>query len=140
MSAHLAPGQLPVSRRTLYWSQMLADLRADRAPRPEIREERLALQGSAIRLSCWRGRSGRRHVVRVHGLGSDALTHAQAGLAIAVSRDAGGLAAVVDVAPEGARMSWFSRALAMGATELHVYCLADDAAGRAAVAMDLMPA
>lgn len=36
-----------MSRRILDWRQALSDLRADRAPRPDIREERLGTQSTA---------------------------------------------------------------------------------------------
>lgn len=108
---------------------------------PEIREERLRGWGlnrpESVRLSCWRGRSGRRYVVQVHDLDIDWPVRAGAGLALAVSRDDAGRARIVDVAPDSAGRAWRGRTWDAGARELHVYILVDDEAGRAEVAMDL---
>lgn len=122
-----------MSRRRLDWRQGLADLKADRLTRPAIREERLRAAGGAkLRLSCWRGRSGRRYVVTVHAA-SEAPTEPGLGLALAVSRDAAGIAALIAVDLLGGRP-------AAGATELHVWRLADSEAERDAALADLTEA
>ena len=90
-------------------------------------------------LSCWRGRSGRRYVVQVHPLDLHWPVRAGAGLAFAVSRGDDGRGGIVAMAPEGASPAWRGRAWDAGARELHVYILVNDEAGRAEVAMDLMP-
>ncbi len=130
-------------RRRLPWRQVRSDLQADRLTPPEIREVPLRGWGldrpGSVRLSCWRGRSGRRYVVQVYDLGIDWPVRAGAGLAFAVSRDGAGPARIVDVAPDSAGPAWRGRAWDAGARELHVHTLVDDAAGRAEVAIDLMP-
>ncbi|MGX5777481.1 hypothetical protein [Methylorubrum zatmanii] len=113
---------------------------ADRIQPPEIRE--VPIDGNRRCrevLSCWRGRSGRRYVVQVHELGTDWPVRAGAGLAFAVARNGIGQARIVDIAPGAPGPSWRGRMWDAGARELHVYILVDDEAGRAEVAMDLMP-
>jgi hypothetical protein len=127
-------------RRQLAWRQVLSDLQADRVTPPQIRE--VPIDGNRRCrqvLSCWRGRSGRRYVVQVHRLEYDWPVRAGAGLAFAVSRGANGRGTIVAIAPDSAGPSWRGRAWDAGARELHVYTLVDDAAGRAEVALDLMP-
>lgn len=131
-------------RRQLAWLQVRSDLQADRITPPEIREERLRGwnldRAGSVRLSAWRGRSGRRYIVQVHELDIHWPVRAGAGLAFAVARDDDGHARIVDVAPDSAGPAWRGRAWDAGARELHVHTLVDDAAGRAVVAMDLTPA
>lgn len=142
LSPHLDAGQRPV-RRQLAWRQARSDLQADRSTPPEIREERLRGWGldrpGSVRLSCWRGRSGRRYVVQVHELDIHWPVRAGAGLAFAVSHGDDGRGSIVVMAPEGASPAWRGRAWDAGARELHVHTLVDTAFGRAEVAMDLMP-
>ncbi|TFZ59332.1 hypothetical protein E4V01_07745 [Methylorubrum sp. Q1] len=130
-------------RRQLAWRQARSDLQADRATPPEIREERLRGwnldRPGSVSLSAWRGRSGRRYVVQVHELDIHWPVRAGAGLAFAVARAADGFASIIDVAPDSAGPAWRGRAWDAGARELHVYILVDDEAGRAEVALDLMP-
>lgn len=134
-------------RRQLAWRQVRNDLQADRITPPEIREERLrgrnlyhpGTVASLVSLSCWRGRSGRRYVVQVHPLDLHWPVRAGAGLAFAVSRTGDGRGRIVAIAPEGASPAWRGRSWDAGARELHVHTLVDDEAGRAEVAMDLMP-
>lgn len=107
-----------MARRTLSWSSALRDLKADRASRPDVREERLR-SGPHHNLSAWRGRSGRRYVVGVHPVTDT--DHGEA-VVIAVARDAAGIARIVTLGE---------------ATELHVHRLAETDEDRAAVAGDL---
>ena len=136
-------------RRQLSWRWARSQMRDACAPRPEIREERLRgyglhRPGSPVKLSCWRGRSGRRYVVQVHDLDVHWPVRAGAGLAFAVSRSDDGRSSIVAMAPEGApegvSPAWRGRMWDAGARELHVYTLVNDEAGRAEVAVDLMPA
>ncbi|MFY9294012.1 MAG: hypothetical protein WAP03_25455 [Methylorubrum rhodinum] len=122
-------------RRGFSWRYALAAMRADRAVPPAIREERLRSVG--VKLSAWRGRSGRRYVARVHPIEVDALDPASEAVLIAVRRDAQGRGVIVAVTHELPRPVWFSCARSFGATELHSYGLATDAAGRLSVAEDL---
>ncbi len=127
-----------MSRRVLPWSLMLSDLRADRAPRPDIREERLRTQSNqAVSLSAWRGRSGRRYVVTVHEIGAvsiDADPRLAVGLAVCRGE---GLARIVAVGGLDWRQRWQPAAVQDGATELHVYRLADTPEERTAAIKDL---
>ena len=111
-----------------------------------MREERLrataGLRGG-LRLSSWRGRSGRRYVVRIHALSDADLSEVTRAVLIAVRRDREGIARVVDVAAaedqprERARRAWIARAQAQGATEMHVHRLAENAPERYAIIGDL---
>lgn len=121
-------------RRGFSWRYALAEMRGNRAVPPAIREERLRTLGG---LSAWRGRSGRRYVARVHPIEVDALDPASEAVLIAVRRDAQGRGVIVAVTHELPRPVWFSCARSFGATELHAYGLATDAAGRLSVAEDL---
>jgi hypothetical protein len=137
-----------MSNRTLDWASALRDLKADRASRPVIREERLkttaGLRGSpALPLSAWRGRSGRRYVVGVHSArGFDVEEMAEA-VIVAVRRDAQGYAERINIAafPVEARNSksreWLDAVRSDGCTELHVHRLASDTTERAFIVSDL---
>ena len=101
-----------------------------------------------------RGRSGRRYVVGVHGLGepaddaarpeqgADLVSFGEAVL-IAVRRDRAGVAEVIDVTAAGEdprerlRGSWMRRVSERGATEMHVHRLAACEAERHAIVADL---
>jgi hypothetical protein len=114
-----------------------------------VREERLkttsGLKGPGLRLSSWRGRSGRRYVVGIHGLGeadlAERLTETEA-VVLAVRRDAAGTASLV-AASSGATprevlgQRFLRRAGASGATEVHVHRLAETPAERRAILADL---
>lgn len=121
------------NRRSVSWTAALRDLKADRATRPDVREERLR-SGPHANLSAWRGRSGRRYVVGVHPLVRFYLD--DAAVVVAVRRDDRGIASVVSVETFEADGAG-SYAPPAGATELHVHRLAKTAAARAAVAGDL---
>lgn len=123
-----------MSNKTISWSQALSDMKGDRAKRSEIREERLrtlaGLRGAAApALSAWRGLSGRRYVVGVHSLDIETAAEALPAALIAVRRGDIGLAQIVDLYSGEADASdvgeWVRRAAASGATELHIYRLAD---------------
>lgn len=133
-------------QRRLSWSAALRDLKADRATRQPIREERLrttaGLRGSpALPLTAWRGQSGRRYVFGVHTI-ADAPDDVGPCVVIAARRGDIGTAIVVDaVVFESAApgLALFLRGARMGgATELHVHRLAETAAERAAIVADLI--
>lgn len=135
-----------MSNRFFDRSSFLADLRADRITPKPIREERLrtmaGLRGSpALALSAWRGRSGRRYVVGVHGLTVEAAEEALPAVLVAVRRNDAGLAVLLDLYSGEAEAAdvreWVARAAGQGATELHVHRLAEGAGERAAVVADL---
>lgn len=118
--------------------------------RAEIREERLRATSGlrrpedlAERLTAWRGRSGRRYVVGVHGSSEPEVADLTDAVVIAVERRDDGTASVLDVAApraassRRARLRWQSQMRARGATELHVHLLAEDEAERDAVVRDL---
>ncbi|MFG5121693.1 hypothetical protein [Methylorubrum sp. POS3] len=134
-----------MSRRILDWRQALSDLRADRAPRPDIREERLGTQSTAaVRLSCWRGQSGRRYVVTVQPLDTSPIALSSATdprllVALAVRRTAG-VASIVAVSGIEAVEERQADVVREGATELHVYRLADTPAEHFAAIEDLREA
>lgn len=117
----------------------MRDLQAERARRAGVREERLrataGLDEASLRLTSWRGLSGRRYVVGIHAVDEEILGLGEAVL-LAVRRDGDGRAEVVDIAAS-AGLPWVASIRARGATELHVHRLADDAAGRQAVIEDL---
>lgn len=132
-------------QRHLSWAAALRDLKADRAERPVIREERLrcnsGLRGTpALALSAWRGNSGRRYVVGVHSFSTQDVADAIPAVLIAVRRDAAGLASVVDAIADrviGRFETWAAACQKTGATELHIHRLAGDEADRAAIVADL---
>lgn len=130
-------------RRRLPWHQVRSEMRADRITPPEIREVQLRGWGldrpGSVRLTAWRGRSGRRYVVQVHDLDFDWPVRTGAGLSFAVARGDDGRARIVAMTPEGAPPAWRGRAWDAGARELHVHTLVDDEAGRNEVAADLTP-
>ena len=117
----------------------------------DMREERLqattGFEGRpGLRLSSWRGRSGRRYVVGIHTLDpdlDDRLCEMGEAVMLAVRRDAAGTACLVAVAAPGETprealaRHFVRRAGEGGATELHVHRLAETAAQRRAVAADL---
>ena len=124
----------------------MRDMRNERVRRAGVREERLrataGLKG-AINLSSWRGRSGRRYVVGVHAMTETDLLDLTDAILLAVRREAGGEACLVDIATAGPkprdrlRKSWMSTVRARGATEMHVHRLADSDEARRAIVEDL---
>lgn len=135
-----------VNMRKMSWSAAMRDLRNERARRAGVREERLrataGLRG-ALRLSSWRGRSGRRYVVGIHSLSDPDLSEVTRAVLIAVRRDREGIARVIDVAAAGdesrerTHRAWIARARSQGATEMHVHRLAENAPERHAIIVDL---
>lgn len=134
-----------MSSRDLSWNAALASLRADRAARLPVREERLrsaaGLRGTpALTLSAWRGQSGRRYVVGVHGLDAETLIEAGDCVALAVARDADGIASIRRVTADNAPSdvgAWIKAVRADGATEVHIHRLAGSDAERRAMIADL---
>nr|WP_319004809.1 hypothetical protein [Microvirga lenta] len=111
-----------------------------------MREERLrATAGlhSALALSSWRGRSGRRYIVGVHPLNESEILNVTNAVILAVRRDETGTARVIDVATasshpsEQTRTRWVGLVQARGATEMHVHRLAESEAQRRAILEDL---
>ncbi|WP_298960466.1 hypothetical protein [uncultured Methylobacterium sp.] len=135
------------NKRALSWSTAMRDLENERSRRSDVREERLRttmnLRGApGLPLSAWRGRSGRRYVVGIHGVEDDPAELGEA-VVIAVRRDGAGVAELLDVTAAGEsprerlQRGWMTRARARGATEMHVHRLAEDEAERRAVVADL---
>jgi len=138
---------------------------ADRSPertRARVREERLratvGVEGS-LSLSSWRGRSGRRYVVGIHGFTELGVEDLAGAVLIAVRRDTLGVARVIDVAcGESARTArreedwleadwrdedwldadWLDAMKRRGAQEVHIHLLAADEAERSEIAQDLL--
>ena len=119
--------------------------------RARVREERLratvGVEGS-LSLSSWRGRSGRRYVVGIHGFTEIGVEDLVGAVLIAVRRDSLGIARVMDVAcgttmgdatgqEELARTSWLEAMKQRGAQEVHIHLLAADEAERSEIAQDL---
>jgi hypothetical protein len=102
----------------------------------------MGLEGS-LSLSSWRGRSGRRYVVGIHGFAELGVEDLAGAVLIAVRRDGQGIARVVDVAcgetgrDEAERKAWLDAMCLRGAQEVHIHLLATDAAARNEIAEDL---
>jgi hypothetical protein len=126
-----------------------------RSGRAQVREERLratvGIEGS-LSLSSWRGRSGRRYVVGIHGFGEIGAEDLMGAVLIAVRRDRLGIARVIDVAygttdadeaqhcddvGEAARTNWLDAMRCRGAQEVHIHLLATDDTARQEIAQDL---
>lgn len=125
-------------RQPLPWSMVTAQMRRDRAHRPEIREDRIRLQtGAGPRLTAWRGRSGRRYGFTVYPLAEAVALDEPCTFGLLVARDADGFASIVDCGD----LSLLSRLLLVvgpcGATELHLHRLAGSDAERRAILLDL---
>ena len=127
----------------------MRDMGTERTTRASIREERLrATAGLAgLRepgLTSWRGRSGRRYVVGVHGLNETDLAELSGAVLIAVERQGDGTAKLLSVAaprantPARVRQRWLSRVRSRGATAMHVPRLAESDEERRAVVADLL--
>lgn len=135
-----------MSNRTISWTAALRELRADRAVRSPVREERLrtnaGLRGNpAHAMSVWRGCSGRRYVVVVQPLNLPDLVAEQAAVVLAVARDEQGQASIVAVrgceAGDPGFLGWLAACAGRGARELHAYRLAETRSERAEIAVDL---
>ena len=127
------------ARRGLSWSNAVDRMKADRMERAPIREERLRGKRSVtIDLSAWRGQSGKRYVVAVHGLDAAAgLTDVDV-VIIGVRRDADGLARIVGCGHRGTVAEGTELARADGATEIHIHRLAESPDAREAIVEDLV--
>jgi hypothetical protein len=128
-SAHLSPGRD---------SFALASFDRSRA---RVREERLratvGIEGS-LSLSSWRGRSGQRYVVGIHGFSDICVEDLAGAVLIAVRRDRMGIARVVDVAcgeagGDAGREIWLDAMRGRGAQEVHIHLLAADEAERSEI-------
>lgn len=124
------------------WSDAVARVKADRLTRPAIREDALpgtSIASKGLRVSAWRGQSGRRYVVIVHPI-EQALDFAgESGpVIIGVRREAGGIARIVGVGHRGSVSEGAALAKADGATEIHLHNLADSDAEREAIVEDLV--
>jgi hypothetical protein len=132
--------------RTLSWAAALRELKADRAVRSSVREERLrtkaGLRGApALAMSVWRGHSGRRYVVVIQPLDAPDLVAEQAAVVLAVARDEHGQASIVAAraceAGDPGFLGWLAACAGLGARELHAYRLAETRCERAEIAADL---
>jgi len=132
-SAHLLPSRD---------SSALASFDRSRA---RVREERLratvGIEGS-LSLSSWRGRSGQRYVVGIHGFSDIGVEDLAGAVLIAVRRDGLGIARVMDVASgeaggDAGREIWLDAMRRRGAQEVHIHLLAADEAERSEIAQDL---
>lgn len=135
-----------MSNRTISWAAALRELKADRAVRLPVREERLrtnaGLRGTpALAMSVWRGNSGRRYVVVVQPLDTPDLAAVHAAVVLAVARDEQGQAAIIAAraceAGDPGFLGWLAACARLGARELHAYRLAETGPERSAVAADL---
>lgn len=109
--------------------------------RPAIHE--LSLRGTAVastglRISGWRGQSGRRYVVTVCGIEEAATVEAPGSVIIGVRREANGIARIVGAGHRGSVFDGAALARADGATEIHLHNLADSDAEREAIVEDLV--
>lgn len=117
------------------------------AAQDSAREERLkstaGLRGNpALPLSAWRGASGRRYVVGVHGAEHFDVEEAEEAVCLAVRRSNAGIAELVSVAMNlgpADTERWLRRVKKAGAVEIHVHRLCEGPAERTAVAADLQP-
>lgn len=135
-----------MSNRTISWAAALRELKADRAVRSPICEERLrtnvGLRGApATAMSVWRGRSGRRYVVVVQLLDAPDLVAEHAAVILAIARDEQGQASIVATrACEAGDRGYLGRLAAcakLGARVLHAYRLAETLSERIEIAADL---
>ncbi len=120
------------------------DVSAERAARARVREERLratvGLEGS-LSLSSWRGRSGRRYVVGIHGFAEIDVEDLVGAVLIAVRREGRGVARVIDVACGTLdRGEWLDAMKLRGAQEVHLHLLAASDAERVEIVEDLRDA
>lgn len=132
------------ARRSISWAAALRDIKDDRSVRQQVREERLRTPSSAgYPISAWRGQSGRRYVVGVHAAAEAAISDCDVqDCLIFVARDAAGVGRVIggasNVSPFAVRRVEMLRdAIREGASEMHVYRLAESDAERRAFVADL---
>ncbi|MCJ2017993.1 hypothetical protein MKK84_11240 [Methylobacterium sp. E-065] len=135
-----------MSNRSISWAAALRELKADRAVRFPVREERLrtsvGLRGApALAMSAWRGQSSRRYVVVVQPLDAPDLVAERAAVILAVARDERGQASIIaaracEIGDPGF-LGWLAACARLGAREVHTYRLAETTLERAAIATDL---
>jgi hypothetical protein len=130
------------NKRMPAWNRAMDEARANRAARPDIREERLKiiskLTPGSLGFSNWRGKSGTRYVVGlfpVAGLRADPEGPA---VVFAIRRPAEGRAELIGVrAFEGGDFEALrARAIAAGATEIGLVRTIDNELDRARAAAD----
>lgn len=129
MAIHMLTHQRPLD-----WSRALRDIDAERAARPDVREEATRLAG----VTAWRGCSGRRYVASVRPL--DAAIGTAPAVLLAVHRGEANRATLVAVAAvrsEAALAGFLDLARATGATEVHSHTLSVAPAARAEAVRDL---
>ena len=135
-----------MSNRTISWAAALRELKADRAIRSPVREERLrasaGLRGTPpLAMSVWRGHSSRRYVVVVQPLDTPDPVAEHPAVVLAIARDERGQAAIIAAracdAGDSGLLGWLAACAGLGARELHAYRLAETAPERAAVVADL---
>ena len=135
-----------MSNRTISWAAALRELKADRAIRSSIRDERLrtnaSLRGApALAMSVWRGRSNRHYVVVVQPVDAPDLVAEHAAVILAVAHDERGQASIAAAraceAGDPGFFGWLAACAGLGARELHVYRLAETRSERAEIAHDL---
>lgn len=136
-----------MSNKSIDWRIVRSQMRNDRTAPSAIRERRLnpirdpkASDGTTYLLSSWRGLSQRWYVCRPDRLDAATLAASEPCVVLAVARPDGEPARIVrvtaDVPPSEAE-AWIVTAQALGATEMHRHCLAEDARSRLAIAHDL---
>ncbi|TXN73856.1 hypothetical protein FV228_07285 [Methylobacterium sp. WL18] len=138
--------RLVMSSRRISWTAALRELKADRAVRSVIREERLrtstGLRGApTIAMSSWRGKSGHRYVVVVQPLDTVDLVVDDPAVVLTVGRDGQGQAILIAArackAGDTGFLGWLAACAQLGAHELHSYRLAATHAERRAIVEDL---
>ncbi|WP_207919218.1 hypothetical protein [Methylobacterium segetis] len=103
----------------------------------------VALRGApALKLSAWRGASGRRYVVGIHPAEVGSVEDCGPAVVLAVRRADSGLATLlqVEIAEDpGVRnaATWLHNVRAQGCNEIHIHRLCDGPAEMAAVTRDL---
>lgn len=135
-----------MSNRSISWAVALRELKADRAIRSAVREERLRSSASVrsappLAMSVWRGQSSRRYVVVVQPLDTPDLVADIGAVTLAVARNEQGQASIIAAraceAGDPGFLGWLAACARLGAHELHAYRLSETALDRSAVAVDL---
>lgn len=116
-------------------------MKADRLPRAAVHE--VVLRGTAscrngMRVSAWRGVSGRRYVVAVHPIGEVRGIEAPGSVILAVRRGADGLAHLVGLGHRGSVADAIVFARLDRANEIHLHHLAESDEEREAIVEDLV--
>lgn len=123
-----------MARRALHWGNALADLKADRAARSDVRSEPLKSYTAGKSLIAWRGRSGRRYVFSAYPI-ADIDASDLAGMVVVGVDAKGGIVDAMSLCCMGdVDAMQFG-----GATHIHLHSLADTFRERADVARDLRP-